>query len=49
MIYNDMREFLKLLEKRGLLKRVAAEVDPELEIAEIMDRLVTLRRPRRDI
>ncbi|MBE9531385.1 MAG: UbiD family decarboxylase, partial [Proteobacteria bacterium] len=40
MIYSDMREFLKLLEGRGLLKRVASEVDPDLEIAEIMDRLV---------
>ncbi|MEE9543089.1 MAG: UbiD family decarboxylase, partial [Thermodesulfobacteriota bacterium] len=40
MIYNDMREFLDLLDAKGLLKRVSTEVDPVLEIAEIMERLV---------
>ncbi len=39
-VYSDMREFLELLEKKGLLKRVGLEVDPELEVAEIMERLV---------
>jgi 4-hydroxy-3-polyprenylbenzoate decarboxylase len=40
MAYKDLREFLKLLEKKGLLKRIKAEVDPVLEIAEINDRVV---------
>lgn len=40
MIYNDLRDFLELLEKKGLLKRVKAEVDPHLEVAEVQDRLV---------
>ncbi len=39
MAYKDLREFLKDLEKRGLLKRIKAEVDPYLEIAEITDRV----------
>jgi 4-hydroxy-3-polyprenylbenzoate decarboxylase len=40
MAYKDMREFIALLEQRGLLKRIRAEVDPDLEIAEINDRVV---------
>ncbi len=40
MAYADLREFLAELERRGLLKRIKAEVDPSLEIAEIQDRLV---------
>ncbi len=40
MAYNDLREFLAELEKKGLLKRVSTGVDRELEAAEIMDRLV---------
>lgn len=40
MAYKDLREFLKLLEEKGLLKRIKAEVDPILEIAEINDRVV---------
>jgi 4-hydroxy-3-polyprenylbenzoate decarboxylase len=39
MAYKDLREFLKVLEKRGLLKRVTPEVDPLLEISEITDRM----------
>ncbi|GAB6183638.1 menaquinone biosynthesis decarboxylase [Thermodesulfovibrio hydrogeniphilus] len=39
MAYEDLREFLKLLEQKGLLHRVKAEVDPVLEIAEITDRM----------
>ncbi len=39
-VFNDMRGFLTHLEAKGLLKRVSVEVDPELEIAEIMERLV---------
>lgn len=40
MAYNDLRDFIKLLESKGLLKRIGAEVDPVLEIAEINDRVV---------
>lgn len=40
MRFNDMREFLAELEKQGLLIRVKTEVTTELEITEIMDRLV---------
>lgn len=32
MAYKDMREFLAVLEQKGLLTRVRAEVDPEWEI-----------------
>ena len=45
MAYKDLREFLKLLEKKGLLKRIKAEVDPVLEIAEINDRVVKAGGP----
>ncbi|MBI5588596.1 MAG: UbiD family decarboxylase [Deltaproteobacteria bacterium] len=45
MAYNDLREFLADLEKKGLLKRVATEVDRDLEAAEIMDRLVRRNGP----
>jgi 4-hydroxy-3-polyprenylbenzoate decarboxylase len=37
--YRDLREFVKELEKAGELKRVRAEVDPVLEIAEITQRV----------
>jgi 4-hydroxy-3-polyprenylbenzoate decarboxylase len=41
MKYDDLRDFLKQLEKRGLLKRIGQVVDPNLEMTEICDR--TLR------
>ena len=40
MAYRDLREFLKILEKEGELRRVSIEVDPVLEITEISDRAV---------
>ncbi len=40
MAYKDLREFIRVLEDRGLLKRISVEVDPVLEIAEINDRIV---------
>lgn len=40
MVYKDLREFLSRLEEKGRLKRVKVPVDPNLEIAEILDRLV---------
>jgi len=39
LAFKDLREFMAALEKRGLLKRIKAEVDPYLEIAEITDRV----------
>ncbi|MEM1110875.1 MAG: 4-hydroxy-3-polyprenylbenzoate decarboxylase [Pseudomonadota bacterium] len=42
MKYADLREFIAALEERGELKRIRAEVDPNLEMTEIADR--TLRR-----
>jgi len=39
MAYKDLREFIKTLDEKGLLKRIRAEVDPILEISEITDRM----------
>ena len=39
MAYADLREFVKRLEKEGELKRIRAEVDPVLEIAEVTQRV----------
>src|SRR5688572_12559237 len=36
----DLREWIRLLEDEGELVRVSAEVDPDLEITEIVDRTV---------
>jgi 4-hydroxy-3-polyprenylbenzoate decarboxylase len=40
MAFQDLREFLALLDKRGQLRRIAAPVRRELEITEIADRVV---------
>jgi 4-hydroxy-3-polyprenylbenzoate decarboxylase len=45
MAYKDLREFLKVLENRGLLKHIKVEADPVLEIAEINDRVVKAGGP----
>ncbi|MBE7414167.1 MAG: UbiD family decarboxylase [Deltaproteobacteria bacterium] len=45
MHYYDLREFLGELEKKGLLKRVKAEVDPHLEASAIMEKLVKAGGP----
>lgn len=39
MPFADLREFIATLEKRGQLKRIGAEVDADLEITEITDRV----------
>ena len=39
MAYDDLREWIKALEKAGELKRIKEEVSPELEITEITDRV----------
>jgi 4-hydroxy-3-polyprenylbenzoate decarboxylase len=41
----DLREWIALLEREGELVRVAAEVDPDLEITEIVDRTVRAGGP----
>src|SRR5918993_750045 len=41
----DLREWIALLERAGELVRVGAEVDPELEITEINDRVVKAGGP----
>ncbi len=40
MAYRDLREFIELLEKKGLLRRIKTQVSAELEITEILDRAV---------
>jgi 4-hydroxy-3-polyprenylbenzoate decarboxylase len=37
---KDLRDWIALLEREGELVRVAAEVDPDLEVTEIVDRTV---------
>ena len=39
MAYDDLRDWIKSLEKHGELKRIREEVSPELEITEITDRV----------
>ncbi len=39
MAYRNLRDFMQELEKKGLLHKVEAEVDPVLEITEITDRI----------
>jgi len=39
MPVKDLREFMALLDKKGQLRRIAAEVDPVLEIGEVTDRV----------
>jgi 4-hydroxy-3-polyprenylbenzoate decarboxylase len=45
MKYRDLRDFLSQLEARGELKRIAAEVDPRLEMTEICDRVLKAQGP----
>src|SRR5436853_3227304 len=42
---RDLREWISLLEREGELVRVSAEVDPDLEITEIVDRTVKAGGP----
>src|SRR6059036_918201 len=41
----DLRAWIALLEREGELVRIAAEVDPELEVTEITDRTVKAGGP----
>jgi len=43
--YRDLREFIEVLEKKGLLRRIKTEVSAELEITEILDRVVKNNGP----
>ena len=45
MKYKDLRDFIKLLEARGQLKRIAHPVDPILEMTEICDRVLRAKGP----
>src|ERR1700686_503492 len=42
---RDLRDWIALLEREGELVRVSAEVDPDLEITEIVDRTVKAGGP----
>jgi 4-hydroxy-3-polyprenylbenzoate decarboxylase len=42
---RDLRGFIQILENRGQLRRITAEVDPDLEIAEIANRLLQAGGP----
>jgi 4-hydroxy-3-polyprenylbenzoate decarboxylase len=44
-VARDLREWLALLEREGELVRVQAEVDPHLEVTEIVDRVVKAGGP----
>jgi 4-hydroxy-3-polyprenylbenzoate decarboxylase len=43
--YRDLRDFIALLESRGELRRIAQEVDPNLEMTEICDRVLRAGGP----
>jgi 4-hydroxy-3-polyprenylbenzoate decarboxylase len=43
--YRDLRDFVAQLESQGELRRVAAEVDPRLEMTEICDRVLKAGGP----
>ena len=45
MKYRDLRDFIRLLEKQGELKRIRQPVDPVLEITEICDRTLKKQGP----
>ena len=42
---RDMRNFIELLEKKGQLRRIKGEVDPDLELAAISDRVLGFGGP----
>ncbi len=45
MKYRDLRDFIAQLESLGELKRIAAEVDPHLEMTEVCDRVLRAGGP----
>ena len=48
MAYDDLRDWIKALDRAGELKRIRTEADPILEIAEITDRVSKSRDRNRD-
>src|SRR5262249_27215114 len=45
MPFADLQQFVQFLEKTGRLKRIRAEVDPELEVTEITQRVLRENGP----
>src|SRR5215468_5290932 len=45
MPFSDLQQFVQYLERHGQLKRVRAEVDPELEASEIAQRVLREQGP----
>ncbi|HZP54566.1 menaquinone biosynthesis decarboxylase, partial [Actinocrinis sp.] len=45
MAYEDLRSFLRTLEREGELRRIKAQVDPYLEVGEITDRVQKAQGP----
>src|SRR5881296_2435599 len=45
MVAKNLSDWIALLEREGELVRIAAEVDPDLEITEIVDRTVKASGP----
>ncbi len=45
MKYKDLRDFIAQLEARGELKRISLEIDPNLEMTEICDRVLRSNGP----
>jgi len=45
MKYSDLRDFVAQLERLGLVRRIATEVDPRLEMTEICDRVLRASGP----
>ena len=45
MKYKDLRDFIDQLESQGELKRINTEVDPNLEMTEICDRVLRAKGP----
>ncbi|QCX34866.1 menaquinone biosynthesis decarboxylase [Caloramator sp. E03] len=45
MAYKDIQDFMNVLDRRGLLKKIKVEVDSELEITEITDRISKSKGP----
>ena len=48
MAYNDLRDWIKALNRAGELKRIRTEADPILEITEITDRVSKSRNRNQD-
>jgi 4-hydroxy-3-polyprenylbenzoate decarboxylase len=45
MPFDDLQQFVQYLEQNGQLKRIRAEVDPELEVTEITQRVIRHEGP----